>query len=362
MKEKLTIICLIGPMFLFFFWGLFKNPEETSKEERRNLAQIPTLKIESILDNTYFSKWTDYFTDQFPLRNEFRTIKGMVSLNIFKKKEENGVIIKENSLYALNDPLNEKSILHFTNLLNETLNKYSLTNNIYYSIIPDKNYYLEDDTIPKLDYETLTTLIQKEFQEYTYISLFDELNKESYYQTDIHWKQTELTEVLKKLKKEMHLSTEESSYTKLSVSPFYGALDSRIPNNIEAETIEYLTNEIIENATVYNYEKQKLEKVYTKENIHNIDGYDVFLSGASALQIIENKNATNKKELIVFRDSFGSSLIPLLIEEYQKITVIDLRYLSSSYIENIEEIKWHENQDILLLYSVPVINNSFALK
>ena len=77
---------------------------------------------------------------------------------------------------------------------------------------------------------------------------------------------------------------------------------------------------------------------------------------------IENKNATTDKELIVFRDSFASSLVPLLILEYQKITLIDLRYISSDYLENVLEIDWQNTTDILLLYSIPVINSSYALK
>lgn len=49
-----------------------------------------------------------------------------------------------------------------------------------------------------------------------------------------------------------------------------------------------------------------------------MDAYNVFLGGPSALIEIENSEASNEKELIIFRDSFASSLTPLLISEYQK--------------------------------------------
>ena len=160
----------------------------------------------------------------------------------------------------------------------------------------------------------------------------------------------------------MNLPTNNLSWTKQEVSPFYGALKSRIPNNIPGETITFYTNDIIEQATVYNYEKQTTEKVYQKENINHLDGYDVFLSGASALLMIENPNATTNKELVVFRDSFASTLIPLLIPDYQKITLIDLRYIGSEYLKNIPEITFQNNPDLLLLYSIPVINNSYTIK
>lgn len=64
----------------------------------------------------------------------------------------------------------------------------------------------------------------------------------------------------------------------------------------------------------------------------------------------------------MFRDSFGSSLAPLLIENYSKITLIDLRYVSSKMLSEIKEIDLRDDSDVLFLYSVPIINNSFALK
>ena len=46
---------------------------------------------------------------------------------------------------------------------------------------------------------------------------------------------------------------------------------------------------------------------------------------------IENPQAPGTdaegRELVVFRDSFGSSLLPLMISGYEKITIFDIRYL-----------------------------------
>ena len=69
--------------------------------------------------------------------------------------------------------------------------------------------------------------------------------------------------------------------------------------------------------------------------------------------------ASSDDELIVFRDSYGSSLVPLLISSYKKIIVIDTRYISSNILDNYVEFK---GQDVLFLYSVNTINNSFTVK
>ena len=85
----------------------------------------------------------------------------------------------------------------------------------------------------------------------------------------------------------------------------------------------------------------------------------MFLSGSEPLITIENEHATTDKELIMFRDSFGSSIAPLFIEAYKKITLVDIRYIQSDFLENF--IKF-DNQDVLFIYSTTLLNNSKAFK
>ena len=96
-----------------------------------------------------------------------------------------------------------------------------------------------------------------------------------------------------------------------------------------------------------------MEKAYGK------DPYELFLSGALSLITIENPNATTDKELVIFRDSFGSSIAPLLVEGYAKITLVDIRYISSDIVGNFVDF---DNQDVLFLYSTLILNNSVTLK
>ena len=49
----------------------------------------------------------------------------------------------------------------------------------------------------------------------------------------------------------------------------------------------------------------------------------------------------------MFRDSFCSSLAPLLLDGYKKITVIDLRYIGSPLLKGLVEFK--DNQDVLII-------------
>ena len=84
------------------------------------------------------------------------------------------------------------------------------------------------------------------------------------------------------------------------------------------------------------------------------------------IEIISKKNDDinfkiykEEKELVVFRDSFGSSIIPLLATGYSKITVIDTRYISPKLLK---EYVTFENKDVLFMYSTLIINDSNTLK
>ena len=92
------------------------------------------------------------------------------------------------------------------------------------------------------------------------------------------------------------------------------------------------------------------------EKINSLDKYDIYLSVATPVMKIENPEIKTGNELIIFRDSYASSLVP---SKYSKITLIDTRYISPKLLLNYIEFN---NQDILFMYSTLVINNSYSLK
>ena len=148
-------------------------------------------------------------------------------------------------------------------------------------------------------------------------------------------------------------------YKMKSLSPFYGVYlgQSALPE--KPDTLQYLTNAATENAVVASAEVSGTLPVYTVDKFEGMDGYDVFLNGAQAVVTMENREADSDKELLLFRDSFGSSLAPLLIDGYKKITLIDLRYIATDYVPNFVDI---EDQDVLFIYSASLVNGAMVLK
>jgi hypothetical protein len=208
--------------------------------------------------------------------------------------------------------------------------------------------------------EKLVSLLKENIDSMKYIDIFDCLSIEDYYSTDTHWRQEKLTDAVERIATEMGFFERlTGKYTLNKFSPFYGVYYGQAALPMASDTIYYLTNDITDSCTVYNYETDKYSDIYDMEKRDSNDPYEMFLSGASPLLMIENPNAETDKELVIFRDSFGSSIAPLFVEAYSKITLIDIRYITSDYLGSFITFN---NQDVLFLYSTLVINNSTMLK
>lgn len=362
MKDKIISLTFILVLLAFMLFGIVLPDKELSVSERRKLQQVPEFSFDDIFDGDYFNELNDYFVEQAPFRDIFRKIKGFVAGNIFMKYENNGVFVYDDTIYKLNSEINVDSVEHIVSLINNVIDNNIISDKIYYSIIPDKNYYLDDDSIPKLDYMKIEKMFENGINRGSYIDIFNSLDLNSYYKTDIHFRQENLEDVVRELSDSMNMDYYGIPSNRYEYDKFYGALYGQIASEINPDKLVYISNNVIDSAVVYDYEKNSYVNVYEEKHLSNIDSYDIFLSGARALIIIENKQQDNGRELVLFRDSFGSSLTPLLIGSYSKITMIDLRYLSSDMLDDIDVIDFNKEQDILFLYSIPIINDSFSLK
>lgn len=358
MQDKTkNVIVTIGFVVIIigvFLTNIIAKDRQISTTERRKLAQLPEMSVAKIISGDVMEKWEDYVADQFVARDLFRTIKSAWSMNIFKQKDNNDLFIKDEAIYKMEYPLREKNIQKSADKINEVYEKYLQNMNVYYAIIPDKNYYLENDDDLKFDYEKAKQIMQNKLTQMNYIDIWRDLKLEDYYKTDLHWKQESLQDVVKQIQESMNLeSREDVSYSTKDMGDFYGTYYGQLGLKLPPDTLYVLTNDVLENCTTYNYENKKTGKVY--EQSASADKYDIYLSGATPIISVENPNAKTNKELLLFRDSFGSSLAPLLVENYSKITLIDLRYISSKLLEDYIDF---EDQDVLFLYSTVVLNQN----
>ena len=182
---------------------------------------------------------------------------------------------------------------------------------------------------------------------------------DDYYKTDLHWRQEKLLPAAKTIADAMGAVISDDFTEQELDRDYYGLYYGYAALPVKPEKISYLTNDTIENAVVTNFETNQKTAVYDMEKAAGKDPYEMFLSGSVSLLTIENPSAKTDKELVIFRDSFASSLAPLLIDGYAKITLVDIRYLPSARLGSFVTF---DKQDVLFLYSVPVLNNSETIK
>lgn len=355
MKDKILVITFIAYISIFAILHLIIPDQEISNIERRKLSNLP--EITELNSSEYITKLDKYLLDHFPLRQDFRSLKANFNYHILHKYDNNKIYLQDNYIFKSEYPTNKKSISNFINKTNEIKNLLTHDNNTYLMIIPDKNYYLNDSNFLQIDYNYLKEELNN--LEIKNINIFDVLTSNDYYETDTHWKQENLSKVIKEMSSVMNFKYHETKYNHNTYNQFYGVYYGESAISRQPETITYLTNDIISNAEVKYLETNNLNKVYNEAKLNSLDPYEIYLDGASSFIEITNHNSTSKKELIIFRDSFASSLSPLLIEYYDKITIIDNRYISSEYFK---EYITFTNQDILFMYSTLLINNSITLK
>lgn len=349
MKEKIITILFVSFLLGLGILSLLLKDQDLSFLERRNLIQVSSLKKDfpANLDN--------YMEDQFPFRNSFIFLNSLFDRFVLLNEESNNVYIKNDTIIEKNYPLDEKSVNNFIKKINYIADNYLKDSNSYLAIIPDKSLFLEDNYL-KIDFESLEKTLSKRIH-ISYIDIASSIKLDDFYKTDIHLKQNAYFKIIDILNDNFQNQKLEISYEMMQKGNFAGASYSKAPF-VKKDTLEYYITSDMANTSV-NHLEFGLKDIYDEEAFNNVDNYDVFLSGPSSLITINNQNATSGKKLIIFRDSFSSSMAPLLIPYYEEITLIDLRYIS---FDNIKDKITFTDRDVLFLYSTLITNNSSILK
>lgn len=357
-----------GSVFLLALWlfltafAWFRPSDAMSDSERRPLAQMPQFTGESLLNGRFMQDFEKYTLDQFPLRDSFRTVKALFATHILGQKDNNGIYIAENYAVKQEYPLKPDSVLRAAQRFSHVYEKYLTDSRCFYAIVPDKGQYLaEENQHLNLHFGKLNTILLNQMPWATPINLYDSLEADDYYRTDVHWRQENLFEAASVICDALGVAAPDpANYTVTALErPFYGVYYGQAALPMDPETMYILESDSLKDCRVYDYESGKYTEVYNMDKLTGRDLYEVFLSGSRSLLTIENPHAEEDRELIIFRDSFGSSIAPLLVQNYAKVTLVDIRYIQ---IDVLDRFLTFDGQDVLMLYSVPVLNNSQTIK
>ena len=416
MNRRMKNMMIIGLFSIYivvmalWLWG--KSDIEYSVSERRNLAKKPEITVTSVINGSYMNNFDKYVTDQFPQRETFRKLNSWLLVNIMRKKDVNNIYVKDGYAAKIEDVIDYKSvnwgirqmryicdnyIYSEDYMQNENYNikhtaisdidsdgdiskasnsSYDINkdNNmsdderkdrVYMCIIPDKNYYLTDGVeYPYIDYDEFVQLYRTGMDDYTrYIDISNLLNIDNYYKTDIHWRQETLVDIAKQILDAMteydnDISNDDIEDYKVNTGneEFYGVYYGQRALSMKPDTIRYLTSDIIDDYRVTYADTGEAVSmpVYDMGKASGRDPYEMYLGGSLSLVTIDNAKADTDRRLIIFRDSFGSSLAPLLAEKYKQTVLIDIRYISPTVLSSYVDF---ENADVLFMYSEQVLNS-----
>jgi hypothetical protein len=278
------------------------------------------------------------------------------------QQDTNGIYIHDGYAAKMEYPMNPASMNHAMGRFNYLYEKYLGDSKVYMAVVPDKNFYLAPQSGRlSLDYEALFARVRAEMPWAQHIDLTAVLSLEDYYRTDTHWRQERILEAARTICEAMGTQpprTEDFTVTELE-QPFRGVYSGQAALPMGTDSMYLMESEALNGCRVYDHETGKEFPVYDLEKLTGRDLYDVYLGGAKALLTIENPAAATDEELVVFRDSFGSSMVPLLVANYAKVTVVDIRYIGIDLLERFVEFK---GQDVLMLYSTLILNGSSAIK
>lgn len=338
----------------------FGPKKDISDAERRPLAQMPEFSAEAVLDGEWMTKFEKYTLDQFPLRDRFRQIKSLTHYYVFNQRDNNAIYIADGHAAQMEYPLDEASVDHALKQFQKVYDRYlkQSGSKIYTTVVPDKGYYLaEENGYLALDYEKMFSQVQAGMPWAQYVDITDCLGIGNYYYTDTHWRQEDILLVAKTLSQAMGVTypkAEDFVKTKLT-RPFYGVYYGQAALPMKSEPMYILENDLLDACTVFNYTTGKTAPVYDMDKLYSKDQYEVYLSGSQSLLRIDNPNGIADKKLIVFRDSFGSSLVPLLVQDYGQVTLVDIRYISVDVLSQYVDF---QNADVLFMHSTLVLNKN----
>lgn len=323
-----------------------------SENENRYLNDVPKFSVETLLNGKYALGIEASINDHFILRDQWISTQSILEYGI-GKRESNNVYIADNALMSKLSITDDKNIN--TNI--DGIKHFADTTKIptYTMIIPSaasiQSYKLPKFATP-IDEKKIISDINNNLNNSisVYNTLYENKDKYIYYRTDHHWTTYGSYLAYVEYCKALNLTPIKYSAKKLTDN-FNGTLfSSSGVRFVDSDTIEAYYSENFNGCEVFDGVKTtSYDSIYFNDFLNQKDKYAFFLGQNQPLVRIFGKNNTGKK-LIIFKDSYAHCMAPMLLEHYDEIALIDLRYIMTDDLNKIVNI--NDYNDALFLYSL----------
>lgn len=373
-KKWLPILMFVLIIFGLTGYGLVTEEKTYSATEKRELQTRPKAKKKTIKNGKFQKKYETYLSDQFPGRDEWVALQTNIS-RLFGKKESNGVYFgKDDYLLEQYDAsdFDEEQMQTNIDVLVEFVNRVGERADVKVMMVPTKTWVMQEKLplfAPTYDeqifYDALHTKLSA-VDEQTLIPvdqvLFAHRNEEIYYRTDHHWTTWGAWYGYSAYAQAMGISAEQvrkKSDLQLASSDFLGTTYAKVHQAAKADEISvYEPQTPLE--VIYNMGEKTTQSLYETEFLDTEDQYRVFTGGNQAVLEITG-GIQNGKTLLLIKDSFANCMLPFLVEDFEKVIVVDLRQLNVGCDALVDMFA---PTDVLVLYNSAqfVRDRDFAAK
>ena len=338
-------------------------PDRTfSQLENRNLEQLPTPSVKTLLSGEFMKDFETYTTDQFVGRDGWIALKSSTERTL-GKKENNGVYFcKEDTLITRFDQPDSQKVTDNLGYVNKFVENVDIP--VVFSLIPTQACIWADrlpEGAPNASQTDILDQAQAAVPGATWADLYTPLwehkDEDIFYRTDHHW--TSLGAYYGYAGLAQALGYEPvslDSYTEtIRSTEFYGTVFSSSGVRwVKPDTISTYVPDTGITVTEHSYDNKgnPIEiprSLYVESFLDVKDKYSMFLGGNQSLGVVTTQN-TDKPKLLIIRDSYTDSLVPFLTPHYSEIHLLDLRYYKLSIQDYIEQ---NGIDQALVLYSVP---------
>ncbi len=342
-SDILTVFISLAIIFTFGIAILIKPQKSFSETENRVLAQFPKANFDNIINGKFFLRLGDFYSDQFPFRESFTTIKAN-SERFLLKQENNGIIFgKDGYLIARGD--REKNIFQ-NNLVH--LQELSKNHEVNIFVSPRAIDVLSDK-LPRLCDVSIEERTNTDIKAHlpSCITISNTIKRASqngeyvWYKTDHHWTTDGAYLAYLRLASELDfVPYSANEFERVTVSDtFLGTSFSKSGlRSAEYDSITLYRYDGDDEICIYNEETDTEEKgFYDFSKLEEKDKYLIFLGGNYSRIQIRAKD-TPRPSLLLIKDSFANSVIPFLARHFD-LDVVDPRYFRGDIASLIKESK-----------------------
>ncbi len=348
-----TFCALIGGLTV----ASIVNPTRAySETENRNLQQMPEFSLESLFDGEFTADYETFITDQFVLRDKWIALKTQAELAL-GKKDSGGVYFGKDGYLIEKHEYDEEQLEYNINALNSFISLTKEKYNVSAMIAPTASLILADKLPTFAPVWDQAGMLDRLAQNDAFVDARDILSEHSgeniYYRTDHHWTTLGAYYAYVELCGSLGIEPLEEASLEREIlsSEFIGTLAAKVNTKNDFEEIfTYVTD--VKLSVDYNMGHTTSDSVIDRTYLEKRDKYGAFLSGNQPISDITTSNK-NGKTLLVIKDSYSHCMVPLLVNHYERIILLDLRHFNMgvmSYIASVEA-DGGSIDDIVVLYN-----------